>query len=277
MNIIKSDVNALNKYLNGEFNKYASECREIAKTLEEINIECIDADRYDCYDRNFDSEYYRLTKIPDDISRIWFAYSKLTHIEINVPLKILPGGAFAYCFHLHTIILPKDSIKIIEDMCFSNCPQIIEITIPDSVEEIGEKVFENCMSLSKIHLSNNLRIIKEYCFHNCYSIEEIVIPNSVEEIENDCFRGCISLHNITLPTSLKVLDDGLFTSTNIKELYVPPNVTFAKRYAFEEMYKVEKIHLPKHIILGPTDDRNVLENEVPWDDESLMEKFIYYE
>ena len=64
-----------------------------------------------------------------------------------------------------------EGIKIIGDLTFHNKTMIKNITIPDSVKEIGNS------------------------FNFCSGLKSITIPNSVEKINSMCFSSC---NNLTL-------------------------------------------------------------------------------
>ena len=89
------------------------------------------------------------------------------------------------------VVIPETiegyEVKWISSYAFSNCKNITEITIPDSVTEIGNYAFDNCTSLSKVQLSNGLTKIGDYAFYYCKNLTEITIPDSVTEIGNYAF------------------------------------------------------------------------------------------
>lgn len=57
-----------------------------------------------------------------------------------------------------------------------------EIVIPDTVTEIGEKVFKGCKSLQKVTLSKKLVCIQSEAFRGCKSLVSINIPESISII-----------------------------------------------------------------------------------------------
>ncbi|MGN0477151.1 MAG: leucine-rich repeat protein [Ruminococcus sp.] len=77
-----------------------------------------------------------------------------------------------------------------------NNKRITEIVIPDSVEYIGYGIFEGCVDLCKVTLSNNLDTIPMRTFLNCKNLTSIFIPKSIKNIYSNAFSGCISLSNV---------------------------------------------------------------------------------
>lgn len=77
----------------------------------------------------------------------------------------------------------------IESRAFENCYGLISVTIPGSIESIGEDAFANCVNLSSVTIENGVREIDEYAFSGCTSLTRLDIPDSVMEIERFAFSG----------------------------------------------------------------------------------------
>jgi len=75
---------------------------------------------------------------------------------------------------------------------------IEELTIPSSVEYIGQNAFAECVFLEKVSFGNDskLRTIGSYAFQYTL-LTEIIIPASVETIEANAFLGCYELNTVT--------------------------------------------------------------------------------
>lgn len=65
----------------------------------------------------------------------------------------------------------------------------VSVSIPNSIEKIGQNAFEN----NKV-------------------VERIVIPDSVEEIESGAFAGCLNLSQINLPASVTEIGSSAFAN-----------------------------------------------------------------
>lgn len=75
---------------------------------------------------------------------------------------------------------------------------IVTVTIGDSVTSIGNRAFEDCISLKNIVLPNSLTSIGENAFYGCSSLTSIVIPDGVTSIESGAFRACNDLEKIAV-------------------------------------------------------------------------------
>lgn len=81
----------------------------------------------------------------------------------------------------------------IDSRAFENCSALTSVTIPGSVESIGEDAFANCVNLSSVTIENGVREIDEYAFSGCTALTRLDIPDSVMEIERFAFSGCTAL------------------------------------------------------------------------------------
>ncbi len=173
-------------------------------------------------------------------------------------------------------------VKWIDNYAFSNCKNITEITIPDSVMEIGEFAFLGCTSLLKVVLSKNMTAIEAQTFSGCSSLEsiiipegvtkigtrsksedfmcdgaafygctslkEIIIPDSVTEIWWRAFSGCTSLSKVKLPKNLTSINSDVFSGcTSLAEITIPDSVTSIGSSAFEGCTSLAEIVIPDSV------------------------------
>lgn len=86
---------------------------------------------------------------------------------------------------------------------FTNCKNLEEIVLPDSIKKIHKDAFVGCESLKKIILPKKLKKLEEKTFNKCNKLEELVIPDSVEVIEKNAVYQCKALKKVVLPKRLK--------------------------------------------------------------------------
>ncbi len=77
---------------------------------------------------------------------------------------------------------------------------LTSVSIPNTVEEIGEGAFEECTALSSLRfaIGSRLKTIGEDAFKDCSSITSLTIPDSVESIGSNAFYGLKNLKNLTM-------------------------------------------------------------------------------
>lgn len=98
------------------------------------------------------------------------------------------------------------------------------VTLPDSVEIIGESAFNSCQSLRTVIVSNNLKRIEKQAFQNS-TLASITLPNSVAYIGDCAFLGT-KLTYINLPFSLTAINDFTFAlCLDLAYVRIPHTVT----------------------------------------------------
>ena len=92
----------------------------------------------------------------------------------------------------------NNTTKFICESAFSDCENLANITIGNSVTSIGGYAFKNCRSLKNVTFEGNSQLtsIGENAFYKCDSIVNIIIPNNVTNIGNDAFYYCDGLEKV---------------------------------------------------------------------------------
>lgn len=124
------------------------------------------------------------------------------------PVVKIASGAFANRKDITSVILPQYLLEI-DEKAFSESG-IISITIPDSVQLIGEKAFFNCRQLERITLSNGMKNIKRETFAGCAALTAIKIPDGIKTIGELVFDRCRRLKKYRSPILLRRLVMVLF-------------------------------------------------------------------
>lgn len=100
------------------------------------------------------------------------------------------------------VVVPDtiDSHKVtgIDEFAFFMNYGITSITLPESVESIGDYAFFHCTMLRDVNFQGDtLSFIGTSAFEGCQYISEITLPDSISEIGERAFLGCTSLKNVT--------------------------------------------------------------------------------
>jgi hypothetical protein len=89
-------------------------------------------------------------------------------------------------------------VKGIEKEAFNNRTGITYVTMPDSINYIGEYAFSGCKGLKGVTIGNTLFSIYGNAFRGCSSLEIINIPEKVTYIGNQAFYDCTSLKEVSI-------------------------------------------------------------------------------
>ena len=159
----------------------------------------------------------------------------------GLPVKVLADNAFKNCTNLVSITLPE-GITQIGSSAFYNCTNLVTINIPDTVVDIGEYAFYNCTSIKHIKLSK-VDHIRGYTFYNCTSLETIEIPEGITAVTGYAFSGCESLKSIVLPSTCNLIRPEAFKNcTSLTSITILGEITEICRQAFENCTKLENIY-----------------------------------
>lgn len=175
--------------------------------------------------------------------------SRLSYIEENFSLALVGNGyaITAYIGDLTNVHVPstyqEKPIVSIETRAFYDCSKITEVSLPDTVNEIGEEAFGYCTSLKRIDISACKRI-KGHAFIGCTSLTEMTIPNGVISIGEKPFAECSSLKKVAIYSgeiSAKVFAGNKY----IEEIILGENVTDIAQFAFAGCTALKQLTMPK--------------------------------
>ena len=174
--------------------------------------------------------------IPDSVAYItgFNDCTNLANVTLPAGADTILGGAFRDCSHLARVIIPK-RVTCVEESAFEGTG-LTEVTVPDSVTNLGYRAFAHCASLVRATIGSGVARIGYGTFNNCASLTAITvhasnpwfssidgvlfdknrrsliqypggkpgdytIPDSVTEIEPDAFMDARELRSVTIPAS----------------------------------------------------------------------------
>ena len=182
-----------------------------------------------------------------DGKRMLTCQYNLEEYSIRYDTKVICNGAFSQCDELQEILIP-DSVQIIGDFAFEGCNSLQQITIPNSVTIIGNHAFENCESLKQITIPDSVKTIGNSAFSGCGSLRQITIPNFVTTIGEYTFQYCEDLQQILIPDSVQIIGDFAFEEcSSLQQITLPNSVTVIGNHAFSGCGSLQQITIPKAV------------------------------
>ena len=118
----------------------------------------------------------------------------------SVETAVLTEGRYVSCHafegftKLTSVIIPNTVLEI-RETAFKQCVSLKEIVIPDSVTDIGKGAFLGCTDLVNVKMGNSIYRIEEAAFSSCSSLSSIEIPESVVRIRKNAFLDCVRLRS----------------------------------------------------------------------------------
>lgn len=136
------------------------------------------------------------------------------------------------------------AVTKIADRFLSSNKQIVDITIPDTVMEIGKNAFSYCENLKSIKLPEALIKIDKNCFRDCTSLEKIILPSSLTSIESMAFYGCNNLQSLNIPSNLNRMGDSCFSGcSRLNNIIVPGTLKNIPEGAFQNCSSLTNISI----------------------------------
>ncbi|MBR5639052.1 MAG: leucine-rich repeat protein [Muribaculaceae bacterium] len=111
---------------------------------------------------------------------------------------------------------------------YNNSNKVTKLTIPSSVDSIGNYTFYGYNDLTSVAIGNSVKSIGNGAFSNCTGLTgELTIPNSVTNIGSSAFSSCTGLTGeLTIPNSVTSIGGGAFEDcTGLSSLSLGNSVT----------------------------------------------------
>ena len=138
---------------------------------------------------------------------------------------------------------------------FYGCRELINVTLPNSLERIEEDAFYMCQKLEKVRIPDSVTYIGPDAFYTCKSLTDITFPAKLDSIGNGAFLQCSLLNNIHLPYGLKTIGNYAFKGcAALERIEIPATVNTIGEGTFKECAKLLGVDLP--------DGLNTIESEM---------------
>ena len=222
--------------------------------------------------------------IPDGVTTIkenaFYLWSNLKNVSIPTSVKSIGRDAFDFSvcskvnngYYISNCLIGadneingnftiKDGTRLVADSALRGIENLESITIPASVEIIGDcallnfsidgklkgitvsKANKNFSSENGVLFNKNKTELIYYPFGKEDTI--YTVPSTVTKLAKVSFNDC-KLSKLNLPDNLKYIDESAFQGISLKSLSIPESVEYIGRYAFD-LSGIETIHIPKGI------------------------------
>lgn len=149
---------------------------------------------------------------------------KNTSVSVNEGTKSITSAAFALCDGLVSLSIPE-SVENIGERIVNSCPNLAEIKVDENNKNYSSQdgvLFDKektrllaCPEAKKgeYNIPDSVTEIAELSFSDCQHLTGINIPDSVKSIGNSAFSDCTSLSDITIPDSVEIIGGYAFSNT----------------------------------------------------------------
>ena len=155
---------------------------------------------------------------------------------------------FSNCNELISVTMPSTITKI-DYYAFSGCKRLESVSLSSGLKEIGFYAFRECSNLKNVSLPSGLEKIDFYAFESCTSLQEVVIPASLIDISHSVFAGCKNLSHVVIEEgNLKELGSSTFEGcSDLKNVTLPLGLETIGSNAFQNCTSLEKIVIPASV------------------------------
>ncbi|MBQ9493167.1 MAG: leucine-rich repeat domain-containing protein [Oscillibacter sp.] len=185
-----------------------------------------------------------MTDYPSANTVPWRAY-RLDIRKVNIEYGVTRIGSYAFsdCAAMTALTVPE-SVDSIGDSAFANCERLSDIVIANGLQEIGNRAFTGCAALEKLSLPKSVNALGQAAFSYCAGLTEFRAAGSLEETRTSLFAGCTSLRTITLPDTVRTIGLRTFSGCSaLTEFTLPERVSVIGSYAFEKCAALQSIAL----------------------------------
>ena len=120
--------------------------------------------------------------IPDGVTTIHqnaFAFEKsLVSVTFPNGVKVIEENAFWGCDSLTEVNFSEGLTKI-ENCAFSGCA-LVDLVLPDGLEQVGFRVFENNKNLKSVVISSSVQYLSYGVFSDCVSLENVTFKDKTD-------------------------------------------------------------------------------------------------
>ena len=113
------------------------------------------------------------------------------------------------------------------------------VSIPDTVEVIGEGAFEDNTRVELVVVPNSVKRIEAYAFWGCDNLDTVVLGKGLTEVENFAFAGCSGLVQMTIPSNIRSIGASAFADcVNLRDISIASETTDIDASAFDGCYRL---------------------------------------
>ena len=163
-----------------------------------------------------------------------------------------------------------EQLQTIGDYAFDECESLADVTMPQTVEQIGDYAFfsapvrelttaanigtgafQNCDSLRSVIFLDGVETIGEAAFSHADSLETVVFPNTLVCIGDEAFQQNVNLQAINLPKGVKKIGKNAFywcvqaERIILSDLDTIPDEAFA--YCGSYTQKIGELQIPNSV------------------------------
>lgn len=175
---------------------------------------------------------------------VFYGCESLERLDLSLcPLGQIPAWTLFDCVSLRELSLPQ-SVEIIGDSALQNCKSLEGLILPAALKQIRAAALSRCMALKEIDFPSELQYLGHGAFYRCVSLRKVSLPQTLQETGYTCFSGCLSLTALEAPGVERVGADAFSSCPQLQRVVLPQARNLGV-HAFEFDAALEQLTLPK--------------------------------
>lgn len=142
----------------------------------------------------------------------------------GIPVKEIAQEGFTGA-NITSLTIPA-SVEIIGNAAFAHCYRLSRVAFADGtrITEISRGMFGFCQALRSIEIPETVTEIGVAAFLHCEKLSEVSLPENLERIDDEAFEGCYELRQATFPDALGYIGERAYYNTGLTSVKIPDGV-----------------------------------------------------
>lgn len=135
----------------------------------------------------------------------------LSHIDFPASIRSVGTAAFTSCRDMVSVrFMPSSHTVTLGDNLFSQCQNLLRVTLPQTADCISAGMFASCSSLSELFIPKSVQSIGENPLTACKILQVVYYEGSEEQLNN--ISNIVNFKNtlLSLPSKPKIVCNAVF-------------------------------------------------------------------
>ncbi len=196
--------------------------------------------------------------LPDTITEIGsnaFNDTAIVEAQAENPIQYIGNWAVQAKSSLPTeereLAIAEGTVGLADSILASS--NLTSITLPDSLQYIGNKVFANSNLISDITLPEQVVSIGESAFYDT-DIAHVTAQGGIQSIGNHAFQSCKQLQTVTFANGTKQIGENAFSDCDyLQSVQLPDGLESIGKQAFMNCPKLDNVTIPNGVTALPSE------------------------
>ena len=158
----------------------------------------------------------------------------------------LGDEAFWYKTELTAVSMPS-SLEYLGNRVFQGCKSLTAVSLPDSVSEIGDACFSDCENLVSLNIPASLVYVGAFAFDMTPWITQFDGNSSIIFGGRIFYKYLGDADMVVIPDGVVCISGNAFQGKSLSHVTIPDSVAFIGDYCFLDCVNLKEMKLPKDV------------------------------